>query len=721
MPEMEKELSLLCKNEKGERLLNFKVLKTIGTGTFGRVVISRVGRSDKHYAIKILSIVDVIKKKQTEHVKSEKNILLQITHPFIVNMKYFSRDQRNLYMVFDFIGGGELFSYLRKVKHFESDTANFYTREILLALEYLHSLNIIYRDLKPENLLLDGDGHLKITDFGFSKKLKDRTWTLCGTPEYLAPEIIQHRGHNKAVDFWALGILIYEMLVGRPPFYAKDAYAIYEKILDGKIEWPKTFDNVAKDLIKKLLVLDRTKRLGCMKNGARDIKCHRWFKEIDWNDVFNKKYSPPIKPVIKSVNDTSNFDEYSEEFSPEIANTENEGIRMLRPTVRLIINSTKLCRSINAVNLPVKYGNPLRMLTTQNHVSNNIPLAAQGSAASKDELRDFMAVWPDLVRDLTEYTKKYETNSAAKWYAKSLQYNVPNGKKNRGLALVLAFKMLSQGKELSEENLKLAQCLGWCVEMLQSVFLMADDIMDGSAIRRGHKCWYKLEEVGLCAINDSMMIESGIYYLLKKYFSGKEYYNEILDLFHEATFITTIGQLQDLKTAGGDVTTFKMEKYKSIVANKTAYYSFYLPVALAMHMAGFKDPEMFRQTKTILLEVGNFFQAQDDFIDCFGDPAVTGKIGTDIQDGKCSWLAVVAMQRASEEQKKIMKDCYGQKDQLKVECVKALYEELQLPHTYEIYEEESYKIITTHIQQVSRGLPHDLFFKILEKIYRRNA
>lgn len=272
-----------------------------------------------------------------------------------------------------------------------------------------------------------------------------------------------------------------------------------------------------------------------------------------------------------------------------------------------------------------------------------------------------MGVWPDLVRDLTDYAKKYETKSAANWFAKSLQYNVPNGKKNRGLVVVLAYKMLTENKNLTEENLRLAQCLGWCVEMLQSVFIMADDIMDGSETRRGHKCWYKLDDVGLVAINDSMMVENGIYYLLKKYFSDKEYYNELVDLFHEVTFITTIGQLQDLKTAGGDVATFNMEKYKTIVANKTAYYSFYLPVALAMHMAGYKEPEMFRQTKTILLEVGNFFQAQDDFIDCFGDPAVTGKIGTDIQDGKCSWLAVVAMQRASAEQKLIMKECYGQK------------------------------------------------------------
>lgn len=219
-------------------------------------------------------------------------------------------------------------------------------------------------------------------------------------------------------------------------------------------------------------------------------------------------------------------------------------------------------------------------------------MAASRSAASKDELRDFMSVWPDIVRDLTEYAKKYETDGAPKWFAKSLQYNCPNGKKNRGLALVLAYKMLAPGADLTEENLQLAQTLGWCVEMLQSVFIMADDIMDGSETRRGHKCWYKVDDVGLCAINDSMMIENGIYFLLKKYFGDKEYYNQVVDLFHEVTFITTIGQLQDLKTAGGDVTTFTMEKYKTIVANKTAYYSFYLPVCLAMHMAGFKGEIM---------------------------------------------------------------------------------------------------------------------------------
>ncbi|XP_070496341.1 cAMP-dependent protein kinase catalytic subunit 3-like [Chironomus tepperi] len=316
---MEKEISLTCKFNNDDKLLeekelNFNVLKTLGTGTFGRVVLCLERNEKTYYAVKILPINDVINKKQIEHVKNEKNILLEISHPFIVNMKSFSRDQRNLYMIFEFVAGGELFSYLRKMKCFSTSTANFYAREIILPIEYLHSLNIIYRDLKPENLLLDSEGHMKITDFGFCKKLKERTWTICGTSEYLAPEIIQNRGHNKGVDFWALGILLYEMLVGRPPYRAEDPYAVYDLIINGKIEWPKNIDLVAKDLIKKLLTVDRTKRLGCMKNGIRDIKFHRFFKDVNWSDVYDRKYDPPIKPNVKSIDDTSNYGDYNEEY-----------------------------------------------------------------------------------------------------------------------------------------------------------------------------------------------------------------------------------------------------------------------------------------------------------------------------------------------------------------------------------------------------------------------
>ncbi|KAG5667593.1 hypothetical protein PVAND_015569 [Polypedilum vanderplanki] len=294
---------------------SFDVLKIVGTGTFGKVVLCKEINENAFYAIKVLSIHHIVNKKQIEHVKSERNILLEISHPFIVSMRFFARDLKNIYLGFEFIDGGELFSYLRKIKKFDSPTANFYAREILLALEYLHSLSIIYRDLKPENLMLDHEGHLKITDFGFSKKLKDRTWTLCGTMEYLAPEIIQNRGHNKGVDFWAFGILIFEMLVGKPPFRGEDFYAVQDLILNRKIEWPKNFDLVAKDLIKKLLTVDRTKRLGCMRNGAKDIKSHRWFSEVNWTDVYNRKYDPPIKPKTGTL--TTNFEDYGDNFGDD--------------------------------------------------------------------------------------------------------------------------------------------------------------------------------------------------------------------------------------------------------------------------------------------------------------------------------------------------------------------------------------------------------------------
>ncbi|ESN99810.1 hypothetical protein HELRODRAFT_84000, partial [Helobdella robusta] len=219
----------------------------------------------------------------------------------------------HLYMLMEYVCGGELFTYLRNAGTFSNDSAAFYASEILLCLEYLHSLQLVYRDLKPENLLLDKRGHLKITDFGFAKKLDDRSWTLCGTPEYLAPELIQNKGHNKAVDWWALGILIYEMLAGYPPFYDETAMGIYQKILSGIIEWPKHFDFAAKDIIRKLLAQDRTRRLGNMKNGANDVKNHKWFKNLNWTNVYEKKLEPPIVPRIRHLGDTRNFFDYPEE------------------------------------------------------------------------------------------------------------------------------------------------------------------------------------------------------------------------------------------------------------------------------------------------------------------------------------------------------------------------------------------------------------------------
>lgn len=293
---------------------DFDLRATVGTGTFGRVRVVKIkGNADRApMALKILKKSEVIRLKQVEHVKAEKEILLSITHPFIVNMLSVFQDDKRLCMLLEYVNGGELFSYLRKEGRLPNDHAAFYAGEIILAFQYLHNIHIVYRDLKPENLLIDTDGHLKITDFGFAKVVEDRTWTLCGTPEYLAPEIIQSKGHGKAVDWWALGILIFEMLAGYPPFYDENPFGIYQKVLAGKIDFPRHFEVKAKDLIKRLLTPDRAKRFGCLKNGAEDIKKHKWYKGTDWTLMYNRQCPVPFEPPVKSADDTSMFDRYPE-------------------------------------------------------------------------------------------------------------------------------------------------------------------------------------------------------------------------------------------------------------------------------------------------------------------------------------------------------------------------------------------------------------------------
>lgn len=296
---------------------SFQLGKTLGTGTFGRVRLVTYNQplEDGTFrrwvlALKMLRKTEIIRLKQVEHIKSEKNILSQCSHPFIVDMYGWFQDAEFVYMIMEFVLGGEVFSQLRQSGRFTNEASRFFAAEIVLAIESLHKQNIVYRDLKPENLLIDRHGHIKITDFGFAKKVEDRTWTLCGTPEYLAPEIIQSKGHGKAVDWWALGILIYEMLAGYPPFYDENPFGIYQKILAGRIEFPRHFEPHAKDLIRKLLTADRTKRYGCLKNAAEDVKQHKWFRSVNWDRTYNREVKPPMIPGFRSEDDTSNFDEY---------------------------------------------------------------------------------------------------------------------------------------------------------------------------------------------------------------------------------------------------------------------------------------------------------------------------------------------------------------------------------------------------------------------------
>ncbi|POV95604.1 hypothetical protein PSHT_15572 [Puccinia striiformis] len=295
-------------------LADFDLIRTLGTGSFGRVHLSKSRHNGRGYAIKVLNKKRVVGLKQVEHTNSERQMLAAVRHPFLVNLWGTFADSYNLYMVMDFVSGGELFNLLRKSQRFPDPVAKFFGAEVALALDYLHCLNIVYRDLKPENILLGSDGHIKITDFGFAKLVPDITWTLCGTPDYLAPEIVQSKGYNKSVDWYALGVLIFEMLAGYPPFYCEEEspMRLYEKIIAGKVRYPSYFNPSAKDLLKSLLTADLSKRFGNLANGSRDIFHHAWFAEVDWERLYRKQIPAPYVPRVSSEWDSSNFDHYDE-------------------------------------------------------------------------------------------------------------------------------------------------------------------------------------------------------------------------------------------------------------------------------------------------------------------------------------------------------------------------------------------------------------------------
>lgn len=277
-----------------------------GAGTFGRVLLVRL-RSPSHqtrsancFALKVLRKSEIVRLRQVEHVNAERYIMSRVRHPFIVDLYATFQDSLNIYMLLSYVPGGELFTHLRRAQRFTPDVTRFYLATIVLALRYLHSFNIIYRDLKPENLLLDSRGYLRLTDFGFAKIVEDRTWTLCGTPEYLAPEIILNEGHGKPADWWACGVLAYEMMVGFPPFFDETAPGIYEKILRGKIYWPKEMDRLSKELVKAFLHPDRTKRLGNLIGGSQDVLDHPWFRGVDWDALERKEIRVAIS-LLPSV------------------------------------------------------------------------------------------------------------------------------------------------------------------------------------------------------------------------------------------------------------------------------------------------------------------------------------------------------------------------------------------------------------------------------------
>ncbi|DBB07731.1 TPA: hypothetical protein ACH3X3_009153 [Trebouxia sp. C0006] len=292
-------------------LKDFKLDRILGTGSFGRVSLARHIATGRICAIKALSKANVVKNQQTEHLRAERDVLTLMNFPFVVQLLTSFHDEECVYFVMEFSCGGEFFRHLKARGRLPEDSARFYAAEVLLTIEYLHRQNIIYRDLKPENLLLDGKGFIKMTDFGFAKVVTNkRTYTLCGTPDYLAPEIILNKGHSKPVDWWAFGVLVFEMIAGYPPFFDEDVTNTYKKIVKGVFAFPSYFPATARDLVRKLLQADLSKRIGNLSGGVADIKTHPWFRTLDWDACLARRASAPIKPLVKALDDASNFDDY---------------------------------------------------------------------------------------------------------------------------------------------------------------------------------------------------------------------------------------------------------------------------------------------------------------------------------------------------------------------------------------------------------------------------
>ncbi|XP_012506679.1 PREDICTED: serine/threonine-protein kinase Sgk2 isoform X2 [Propithecus coquereli] len=298
------------------RPTDFDFLKVIGKGNYGKVLLAKHKSDGTFYAVKVLQKKSILKKKEG-HIMAERSVLLKnVRHPFLVGLRYSFQTPEKLYFVLDYVNGGELFFHLQRERRFLEPRARFYAAEVASAIGYLHSLNVIYRDLKPENILLDCQGHVVLTDFGLCKEgvePEETTSTFCGTPEYLAPEVLRKEPYDRAVDWWCLGAVLYEMLHGLPPFYSQDVSQMYENILYQPLQIPGGRTVAACDLLQGLLHKDQRQRLGS-KADFLEIKNHVFFSPINWDDLYHKRLTPPFNPNVAGPADLKNFDpEFTQE------------------------------------------------------------------------------------------------------------------------------------------------------------------------------------------------------------------------------------------------------------------------------------------------------------------------------------------------------------------------------------------------------------------------
>ncbi|XP_032651522.1 RAC-beta serine/threonine-protein kinase isoform X2 [Chelonoidis abingdonii] len=307
------EMEVAVSKTRAKATMNdFDYLKLLGKGTFGKVILVREKATGRYYAMKILRKEVIIAKDEVAHTVTESRVLQNSRHPFLTALKYAFQTNDRLCFVMEYANGGELFFHLSRERVFTEDRARFYGAEIVSALEYLHSRDVVYRDIKLENLMLDKDGHIKITDFGLCKEgITDGATmkTFCGTPEYLAPEVLEDNDYGRAVDWWGLGVVMYEMMCGRLPFYNQDHERLFELILMEEIRFPRTLSPEAKALLAGLLKKDPKQRLGGGPTDAKEVMEHRFFTAINWQDVVQRKLVPPFKPQVTSEIDTRYFDD----------------------------------------------------------------------------------------------------------------------------------------------------------------------------------------------------------------------------------------------------------------------------------------------------------------------------------------------------------------------------------------------------------------------------
>nr|XP_021182149.2 farnesyl pyrophosphate synthase [Helicoverpa armigera] len=383
-----------------------------------------------------------------------------------------------------------------------------------------------------------------------------------------------------------------------------------------------------------------------------------------------------------------------------------------------------ICRKLTTSSLPA-VGKRIANVTAKDFFDSTFQ-RLYSSTNSKFDLNkervEFHNALPGVIDILAKHEKFQEMPEADKWMRNVLNGNIIGGKNMRGLTTVMSYKMIEKPENITEETLRLARTLGWCAEILQAYCLVLDDIADGSITRRGMPCWYRREDVGIAnAVNDATLIHYCLLQILRANFEKSPNYVNYFHNFNETLFYTSLGQYLDIMTGltKKNYSLFTMEHYDAIVKHKSAYYTYKLPMSLGFMLANRYNEETHKDVDDISMKLGRLFQMQDDYIDCYGDENMTGKMGSDIQEGKCSWLAVKALQHCKPNHRAVFTVCYGSKEPAHIERIKVLYNQLKIPQLYKEEENEIYKKIVQRIQDVSSESERELFLQVLHDTYGR--